>query len=192
MALLSPPTPPTEGLRAATWRSALAACALWAAPGPGARAQGALEFAVKANYLYKIAPFVTWPARAFRTAVAPFEICVIGEDPFGRVLDDAVQGQRMGDHPIVVRRLATATAGMNCHVLYAGRSAAQTTADMLQAVAGEPVLTITDQGPGAAAGMVEFIMQGGRVRFAINAAAAEATGMVISSKLLALALSVRR
>jgi hypothetical protein len=53
-------------------------------------------------------------------------------------------------------------------------------------------LTVTDQASGSSGGIIQFILQDGRVRFAIDAAAAQASGVPISSKLLALALSVRR
>jgi hypothetical protein len=171
----------------------LLASILWLTAAPGAKAQGtALEFAVKATYLYKFAPFVEWPPHAFPTAASPFNICVLGDDPFGVVLDHAVEGQRVGEHPIVVRRLPAAEPGMSCHVLFAGGSATQSPADMVRAVTGQPVLTVTDQASGSSGGIIQFILQDGRVRFAIDAAAAQASGVPISSKLLALALSVRR
>jgi len=158
-----------------------------------ARAEGnALELAVKANYLYKFTPFVEWPPRSFSTPASPFVICVIGEDPFGRVLDEAVQGQQVGQHPVVIRRAPVAAPGMGCHVVFAGRSETQSTADMLRVVSTQPVLTVTDQSRGVAGGMIQFVLRDGRVRFEIDAAAAEASGVTISSKLLGLALSVRK
>jgi len=64
---------------------------IWFAAAP-THAQDSLETAVKATYLYKFAPFVTWPQRP-----GPFVICVVGRDPFGPVLDQAVAGQRAGE-----------------------------------------------------------------------------------------------
>jgi hypothetical protein len=171
----------------------LLAAVLWLSPAAPARAETtSLEMAVKANYLYKFAPFVEWPPRSFQTAQSPFNICVLGEDPFGRALDEAVRGQRLGGHPIALRRAATAEPGMGCHLVFAGKSATQTTAEMLRIVSGQPVLTVTDQSRGVTGGMIQFVLQDGRVRFEIDAAAAEASGVTISSKLLSLASSVRR
>ena len=151
-----------------------------------------LEYAVKANYLYKFAPFVEWPDRAFPSPTSPFNICVVGEDPFGKGLDDAVQGQRVGERPISVRRAPAAGPGMNCQILFASKSTAQSAADTLRAVAGAPVLTVTDQSHGVSGGMIQFVMRDGRVKFEINAAAAEASGLQISSKLLGLATARSR
>ena len=76
--------------------------------GPVARAQESqLELAVKATYLYKFAPFVEWPASAFDSPTAPLVLCVVGDDPFGDLLDRAVSGQHAGKHPIALRRLST-------------------------------------------------------------------------------------
>lgn len=152
----------------------------------------ALEAVVKANYLYKFAPFVGWPPRSFAGADSPFNICVLGEDPFGAVLDQAVRGQQVDGRPIVIRRASTAEPGLACHLVFAGRPRGQSTAEMLDVVARQPVLTVTDRSRGVSGGMIQFVLSQGRVRFEIDAAAAEASGVTISSKLQALAVSFRR
>ena len=177
------------------WRLAQATVAVGlclAQAGAALAGNASLEYAVKANYLYKFAPFVEWPERAFPSPTSPFNICVVGEDPFGKGLDDAVQGQRVGERPISVRRAAAAEPGMNCQILFVSTSAAHSPADTLRVVAGAPVLTVTDQSRGVPGGMIQFVMRDGRVKFEINAAAAEASGLQISSKLLGLATSLRR
>lgn len=166
---------------------------LWLAVSGAADAQGApppapLEYVVKAAYLFKFTPFVDWPPRAFAAATSPFNMCVVGQDPFGAALDEAVRGQSVDQHPVVVRRYAVATAGMDCHLLFAGRSPTQSVAQALKLFQGQPVLTVSDQ-PG---GMIRFVLQNGRVRFDVDAAAAQAGGLTISSKLLALSVSHRR
>ncbi len=68
-----------------------------------------LEYAVKATYLYKLAPFVDWPPGTFTAADAPFDICVLGPDPFDDFLEKAVGGRKLGTHPFkVLRRNAIA------------------------------------------------------------------------------------
>ena len=80
--------------------------------GSAARAED-LELAVKAAYLYKLAPFVDWPPGALDPQ-GPFNLCVVGRDPFGSVLDRAVAGQVIGGRPIAVRRLRTIDKGSGC------------------------------------------------------------------------------
>ncbi len=162
----------------------------------GAPAHGlarvSLEYAVKANYLYKFAPFVAWPPRAFSAPASPLEICVVGEDPFDGALDDAVRGQTFDGRPVVVRRMAAIEPNNACHVLFIGRSSGQSLADTLKTVAGQPILTVTDGANSGDGPVIRFVMEDGHVRFEIDEAAARASGLVISSKLLSLALSYRR
>lgn len=152
-----------------------------------ASAQESLETAVKATYLYKLAPFVEWPS-AFSGPDDPLAICVVGDDPFGAVLDRAVAGQHVGPHPIALRRIAVIHGREGCAMMFLAGSRAQSVAQALRVVRGEPVLTVTDgDGPH---GMVDFVLVEGRVRFRIDDQAAAESGLRISSKLLGLAVSV--
>ena len=177
--------------RGGALRGLLTASVLWASQAGSAWADKAPpEYAVKAAYLYKFAPFVEWPPRAFTGVSSPFVICVIGQDPFGAVLDEAVRGQRVDGRTIQVRRIASADPA-GCQILFIGRASPQVTAQVLRAVAGQALLTVSDE-RGDTPAMIQFVVRDGRVRFRIDAAAAEANGLPISSKLLGLALSVRR
>ena len=157
-----------------------------------ARAETPLELAVKATYLYKLAPFVGWPAQAFAAANSPLTICIQGNDPFGPLLDRAVSGQAVGTHPVAVRRLARVDGEAGCHVAYLAGGAQQSPAQALQALDGAPALTVTDEARGPARGVVHLVLDAGKVRFAVNEAQAQAGGLTVSSKLLALAVAVRR
>jgi hypothetical protein len=151
----------------------------------------ALALAVKAAYLYKLAPFVGWPAGALPPAPAPFMICIVGDDPFGALLDRVVEGQRLGDRPIAVRRMDFAHADDACPIMFLAGSNRQSVSDALESLRGRPVLTITDSaGRFAAKGIVHFVIVSERVRFEIDDAEAERCGLRISSKLLGLASSV--
>jgi hypothetical protein len=160
-------------------------------PSPAAELAGA-EYAIKANYLYKLGPFVDWPARSFPTPASPFNVCVLGEDPFGSALDEAVRGQTVNGHPVEVRRLKAAPTDARCQVLYLGRFRSEPAAEVLRSLQGQPVLTVTDAGQGMVGGMVHFVLKDGRVRFALDVAAAQASGLQLSSKLQSLAVSLQR
>lgn len=154
-------------------------------------ARAASEYDIKAAFLYKFAAFVKWPAGTFETPSSPLNLCIVGYDPFGPALDRAVQGQRLGDHPIVVKRLPRAHPDAGCHIVYVGGSRLQSAADGIEALRGSPVLVVSDQAMGSARGAIHFVVADNRVRFHIDDAAAARNGVEISSKLLQLALSVR-
>lgn len=160
-------------------------------PQGAAQAQGgSIEYAVKATYLYKFAPFVEWPPAAFASASSPFQVCILGRDPFGASLDQAVSGQRVDEHRVVVRRLDRVDAASGCHVLFLGVSTGQTAAEALRAVRGSPILTVADNSRESGA-IIRFVVKDNRVRFDIDTAAAAANHVTISSKLLGMAMSVR-
>ncbi|HEX8622196.1 MAG TPA: YfiR family protein [Allosphingosinicella sp.] len=159
-----------------------AALALAAVPAPAAAPPS--DLAVKAAFLTKFPAYVAWPAGARPRPGGPVQICLVGGDPFGRLLDDAARGQQIDGHPLQVRRLNAAGEAGGCHVAYVQGGLAP-------ALEGRPVLTVTDA-RGGQGGMIHFVIHQGRVRFNIDQAQAARSGVAISSRLLSLALSVRQ
>ena len=185
---------PPRGLRDAVSRGfalTLALLGLTIFSAPSEAESNTLEYAVKAAYLFKFTPFVEWPSTAFSAPTSPFYVCVLGGDPFGPALDQAVDGHSVGEHPVKVRRLQSADGANACHILYFGAARAPLAAATLTKLHGAPVLTVTEQGLGVSGGVVEFVVKDGHVRFTIDAGAAAANKVVISAKLLSLAASVR-
>ncbi len=147
-----------------------------------------LETSVKAAFLGKFASYVQWPMA--RMTDGPFNLCIVGEDPFGSLLEDIVKGQQVNGRPYIVsRHLKAPRAG--CQILYAGGSKSESVQETLRAVSGMPVLTVTDERHGTARGILHFALHENRVRFHINTRAATENGLSISSRLLSLALSVK-
>jgi hypothetical protein len=151
-----------------------------------------LEYAVKATYLYKMAPFVKWPAGTFASPDAPFEICVVGPDPFDGFLQEAVASRGLGSHPFVVRQLGATGSGGDCRIVFIGYTGPAEIREALRAFDGKPVLTVTDSDAVDDSGsIVQFVMDSGHVRFEVDNTAAERNHLTISSKLLNLALAVK-
>jgi hypothetical protein len=144
------------------------------------------EYEVKAAFILNFTKFVEWPPSAFASADAPLTICILGEDPFGRVFDQIVEGESVNGHKIVVARLPVEQQ-KTCHVIYAAVSPAT------QPSSSSPVLTI---GEGdeflRRGGMIAFVLDNRHVRFDINLKAATNAGLRLSSKLLSVARSVER
>jgi YfiR/HmsC-like len=152
----------------------------------------ALEVAVKAAYLAKFAPFVVWPDSAFDAPNAPLVLCVQGDDPFDGMLERLTAGESVGPHVVIVRRMPRLDPDSHCQIAYLAGSPAQSPAAALKALEGQPVLTVTDAETGGGKGIVTLVLVGGRVRFMIDAEKAGQSQLGISSKLLALAVEVKR
>jgi hypothetical protein len=170
----------------------LLTAALLAAPGRAAWTQPAVsESDIKAAFLYNFTKFVEWPSAAFADARSPLKICVLGEDPFGKTLR-ALMDEEVGGRPLSLLRLDNLSNPAACHVLFISRSEKKRLPQILASLDDAPVLTVGDtpeffeQG-----GIINFILEGSKVRFEINQEAAERAGIKISSKLLALARHVK-
>jgi len=152
--------------------------------------EGQLELAVKATYLVKFAAFVEWPASAFESASGPLNLCIVGA-PLAGVADQVAAGQTVGQHPLAVRHIAAATHGLGCHIIFTAGAPQQSVEAAIDAVRGEPVLTVTDLPQTAPRrGIINFVLQSNHVRFDIDDREATRDGLRISSQLLALAVNV--
>ena len=161
-----------------------------AAFGPAAAVRADVsDLAVKAAFLPKFARYVTWP-RSAPAHNGQLELCVIGDDPFGTMLSQAASGERVDGRGMVVRHLASAGGASDCAIAFIDGAR---TGETLAALAGQPILTVTDaRSGGPQRGVIHFAIVDGRVRFFIDNAQAQARGLTISSRLLALAIGVNQ
>ena len=168
----------------------MAAAGVLASGGSLSARQAATATELKAAFLLNFARFTTWSAVDL-PAGARLAICVVGDNRIVPILDGLASRQQVQDHAVVVRRTSIdALAG--CHLLFWAGSGDTERRTLLQAVASKPVLTVSDDaGFARAGGMVNFFVEGQRMRFAVNPAAAERAGLKISSKMLKLAAIVK-
>ncbi|HET9300370.1 MAG TPA: YfiR family protein [Candidatus Polarisedimenticolaceae bacterium] len=147
---------------------------------------------VKAAFLFNFPSYVEWPARAFSGPGEPLVIGILGDDPFGHVLEELVAGRSVQGHPLEVRRLTQLADAEAVHVVYLGYS---DPADIRFAAAilrDRPVLTVSDGERLAEHGaMINLRVRGQKVGFDINLEAADEAGLKLSSQLLKLARIVR-
>lgn len=149
---------------------------------------GASEYQVKAAFLYNFAKFVRWPDTAFADRNSPLVIGILGDNPFGKSLDLAVKGKSINGHPLQLRRVATSGEMKACQVLFICQKPKRNLAETLNALDSAKTLTVSEaNGFYDAGGMINFVMEGSKVRFEINDAAASRVGLSISSKLLSVA-----
>lgn len=151
----------------------------------------ASEYEVKAVFLLNFVQYVDWPSQAFTSAQSPLVIGILGEDPFGDVLNRTIRGETIKERPVIVKRSRQVDDLKGCHLLFISRSEKGRLARILSRLEGTCVLTVgeTDQFV-QSGGIINFRLQGSKVRFEINVEAAGHCGLKISSKLLRLATVV--
>jgi len=158
--------------------------------GAGLAAQGgrAPEYQVKAVFLFNFAQFVDWPPEAVPDSKAPLVIGVLGDDPFGGILEQTVRGEHRGARPFEVRRFQRVDDIKTCDILFISRSEGDRVGEILASLKSRPILTVSDgEAFAERGGMIRFVTESNRIRLKINLQAAQAAHLTISSKLLRVA-----
>jgi len=149
------------------------------------------ESEIKAAFISKFGNYVEWPTSGKTAAQTPFVIGALTDDAGARELAKAAAGRTVDGRPIVVRKLARGDRLDDIAILFVARTNSGALAEMLAALKGRPVLTITESDEAIAAGsMVNFVVVDDRVRFDIGLQAAEQSSLKISGRLLALARKI--
>ena len=156
----------------------------------GLAVAAAPEYQVKAAFLFNFAKFVDWPESTLARNET-MNVCVLGDDPFGPLLNRTVEGKTVHDRTIRVARVSEINDASQCHVLFISGSERRELPRLLPALAGMSILTVGEMASFAqSGGMIGFTTEQDRVRFEINNEAAERAGLRISSQLLKLATRV--
>jgi len=151
------------------------------------------ECQVKAAFLYNFAKFIQWPAQTFASADSPIVIGVLGQNPISGELEKAVQGRKINGRGIIVRQVESVAAARQTQILFVDSTQENSLDEFMGALKGAPVVTVGESDSFARhGGMITFIPQGDKLRFAINVAPAENSGVKISAQLQKLATEIRR
>lgn len=148
------------------------------------------EAQVKAAYLYNFGKFVRWQGDS-PPKHDSFDICVLGKDPFGAVLDSTVEGETIDGKRVTASRLAGVQDVAHCSVLFLASSEESRLNLILATARRSNVLTVSDLPHFSdRGGIIGLVMQGDRIRFRVNRRAAEDSHLVLSSELLKVAVEV--
>ena len=151
------------------------------------------EYQVKGAFLLNFTKFVDWPPQAFQEPGAPIAICILGQNPFGPLLDRAAQQTVVANRAVSVRQVADGQQASQCQVVFMGASERKHWRAWLEALRGSSVLTVGEsEGFLTNGGVVNFKLDGDRVRIEISTEAADRAGLHISAKLLSLAQSEKK
>ena len=144
------------------------------------------EKELKVAFLYNFTLFTVWPAELGPT----LNLCIHGDDPFGKAID-ALQGKAVGGRSIAVRRTHVSESFKECQVVFFAGNISNRLPLMLDELRGRQVLTVADS-PGAARQGValNMLVAQNKVTFEVNLQSVRAVGLNLSSKLLRLATEV--
>ncbi len=153
----------------------------------GGAAQARLnEAEVRASYLFNLTKFIKWPDET--TIAGSLSICVLGENPFGELLEQGTAGKKMEGRDIAVRTYKNADSDgwQSCNLLYIATSESQQVARILAGVS-EQTVTISDIPEFAYdGGMIGFVGIGTKVRMMINEDVLKSSGLKVSAQVMKL------
>lgn len=156
-----------------------------------ARPQAPLESEIKAAYLYKFATFVEWPEGSFARPDSVLQIGVAGNDALAEHLARTVGGRSVNGHAVAIRKVRRGESLAGLHILFVGARDRASIGDYLQSARGQSVLTVTDTDEALALGsMVNFVIDGQRLRFEVALDHVAPSRLRISARMLAAALRV--
>jgi hypothetical protein len=142
------------------------------------------EYELKAEFLSRFATFIEWPPSGDARA---FTIGVIGHNPFNGYLDK-IASRRIKNRPVTIRYINDLSQIDGCDIVFISGSEKSRLQTILARTESRPILTVADSNGFAAAGvLINFYTTADTVRFEINEAAVEKSGLKVSSKLFKLA-----
>lgn len=158
-----------------------------------AQQQKPSEYQVKATYLYNFGRFIKWPDSIPAGKTDSFSVCVLGQDPFGSILDSTLAGESLDGRPVVLHRFSKPQDAADCRILFISSNEEKHLNEILGALDENGILTVSDMHDFTRrGGMIQFILEGDRIRFEINLVNAENAKLTLSSELLKVAASVQR
>lgn len=145
---------------------------------------------IKAAFLRNFAHYVIFPAHAFPDSRAPWNVCILGPDPFGDVLEATFEGRTEQARGFKVFRAHSLDKLPKCQIVYVAYDNPARRQAALEELRDQPVLTVGDA--------PEFLREGGvirfqvedRIRMNINLDQARAVSLNIQTRMLEVASGV--
>lgn len=157
------------------------------------------EYTVKAAYLLNFGKFMRVSPGA-ETNASNFNICIVGDDPFGRALDNITAGEEIDGRPVRIIRLQKPELekpdsknpdSQACAIAYLSASEDRRIEQDLAAFRDSDTLTVSDAPDFLKrGGMIQFLLVSNHVRFSVNLDPVRRTHLSLSSELLRVAASV--
>lgn len=160
------------------------------AQAPATRPLTASAEQVKASYVLVFARSTKWPESTNVIPAAAFVIGLLHADALQAPLKQLLTGEQLHGRPVEIRRLGTAAEAKDCQLVYLGQQSPEALREACAALAGRPVLLLTEHREGLAAGSTLCLWQAGeKIRYDISIEAMERAGLEVSADVIELSLS---
>jgi len=147
------------------------------------------EYQIKAIFLEHFTRFIEWPeSSSVSDTSRPFIIAVIGENPFGSILEKTYGEQKVKNKKVEIRYISSPNKINDIHILFVSSSAEKILTAILNRTKNKPILIISDTNGFAEKNvLINFYFVGDKIKFEINEKAIHESGLTVSYILLNLA-----
>lgn len=120
---------------------------------------GVAPYKVEAVFLRNFTRYVVWPESAFKGADSVWQICILGDDPFGNVLELALEGRVEQGRRFHVSRVDSVEHIPPCQIVFVSISDPIRRRAAMDYLRSRPILTVGES--------PEFLMEGGIIQLQI-------------------------
>ncbi len=145
---------------------------------------------VKAAFLRNFAHYVTWPNHVFPDSSSPWHIGILGQDPFGDVLETTLEGRTEQGRGFEVFRADRLDELPSCQIIFLAYNDVAKRRAALVVLKNKPVLTVGDAPEFLREGGVIQFQVGDRVQMSINLDQSRAVSLAIQTKMLEVSSAV--
>lgn len=149
------------------------------------------EYQLKAAFLYNFTKFIEWPPERFPTPESPIVIGVLGVNPFNGELTQVVEGRLVNGRTVSVRSVATPEEAKSVHLLFVPAGQESRFEAIRSQLDANAVVTVGETVRFTAlGGLIRFVTEADKIRFAVREPNAHANQARLSAHLLKLAVTV--
>lgn len=139
---------------------------------------------VKAAFLRNFTHYVTWPVDVFTGEHSPWKICVLGNDPFGDILENTLKGRTEQGRSFEIHRADTVNELPRCQIVYVAYQDAAKRHAALTELKKSSILTVSDAPDFLREGGIIQFQVGDRVEMSINLDQSRSAFLTIPTKML--------
>ncbi|NOS90345.1 MAG: YfiR family protein [Cyclobacteriaceae bacterium] len=141
---------------------------------------------IHAQMIYNFIKYIQWPNDS---EPGEFVVGIIGEDDVYNTLKSYYDGKPKGAKKYSIRKLTGSEEAASCAVVYIGKNKSNQFENVKNAVAGKPILTITDSfNLGKKGSCINFKVIDGKLKFELNQTSVTASTLKVASQLSSMAI----
>ena len=150
-------------------------------------------YVIKAGFIYNFTRFIKWPSQSNSHKKGnKFNICVIGYNPFGSILNRLEEKHRLKERPLEIQLDVSRNDFQGCHILFVSFSERFNVEQIVEQAKEFQVLTVGDSEGFAERGIdINLLVVENKVKLEINKQCLDAKEFKVSSELLDLATIIR-